>query len=216
MGQVTEAQDGPAASRGTRASPVMWWATALIGLVGTVMVAYTTSWLWFGYRPGETFRCSVGPMTPCVPVGHMQDAGRWHIVGLVILSVTALSAALLAVLGPRRHPVAAAIGVVAALASTVAAVITPRFLWEQLGLWAVGTGQQFAGLQNMNQEEVRFAIVAGTERGPTDLVVSFTVTVILTIGAIVLLTIALLMTRPRRSRPSVTHLEMWSGSSDPH
>jgi hypothetical protein len=201
-------------SRGTRASPVIWWATALIGVVGAVMVAYTTSWLWFGYRPGETFRCSVGPMSPCVPVGHMQDAGRWHIIGLVILSMTGLSAALLAVLGPRRRPFAAAIGVIATVASTVAAVITPRFLWEQLGLWAVGTGQQFAGLQNMNQEEVRFAIVDGTERGPTDLVVSFTVDVVLTIGAIVLLTIVLLMTRPRRTRPSVAQLEMSSDSSD--
>ena len=180
------------------------------------MFAYTTSWLWFGYRPGETFRCSVGPMTPCVPVGHMQDAGRWHVVGLVILAVTGIGAALLAVLGRRRHPLAAAIGVVAALASTVAAVVTPRFLWEQLGLWAVGTGQQFAGLQNMNQDEVRFAIVDGTQRGPTDLVVSFTVTVILTIAAIVLLTIALLTTRPRRTRTSVAHLEMSSDSTELH
>ena len=48
------------------------------------------------------------------------------------------------------------------------------------------------------------------------IVVSFTVTVILTIGAIVLLTIALLMTRPRRSRPPVAHLEMSSDWTGPH
>lgn len=140
-----------------------WGALALTAVVA-VAVAATGFVLAERYRPGARF----GDPEDLDP-GRLVEVND-AVIG--ILSGLALAVLLATVLPGLRRSfrlswVSTSAAIVAFVATLVTGVTRGQVQYEQLGLWSVTVGTNVEGYRAVTDDDVRFAIVNGTEVTPS-------------------------------------------------
>lgn len=181
----------------------MWVLT-----VEVVVLAVTGVALYFLYRPDAarawTDAYGIGSsLGREARVAHLLTAlHRW--VAWLALPTALATAVLLAVRSRATERVAGGVIIGTGLVVVVLAAQVTGFAlpWDQLGLWAVTVGTNITGYDVLRGDDVRFALIGGTEVAPSTLLKWLVVHVGL--GVVVAGLTALGWRRARSPEPATT------------